>query len=82
MPTLVSRWGNSLAIRIPAAEAEKAGLREGDKVILSALEPGKLLVESVPDQIDFDALYNRITPDNRHGEVQWGDAGGREDVPR
>jgi antitoxin MazE len=29
---LVSKWGNSLAIRIPAAVAEALGLKEGDAV--------------------------------------------------
>jgi antitoxin MazE len=28
----VSRWGNSLAIRIPAAVVEALGLKEGDEV--------------------------------------------------
>ncbi len=32
----VSRWGNSLAIRLPAAVVEALGLREGDDVILHA----------------------------------------------
>lgn len=81
MPTLISRWGNSLAIRIPATEAEKAALHEGDKVALSALEPGKLLIEALPDDIDFDALYQRITPENRHAETQWGDPVGHEHNP-
>lgn len=32
----VSRWGNSLAIRLPAAVVEALGLREGDDVTLYA----------------------------------------------
>ena len=32
----VSKWGNSLAIRLPAAVVEALGLREGDDVILHA----------------------------------------------
>jgi antitoxin MazE len=28
----VSRWGNSLAIRIPAAVVEALGLKEGDEI--------------------------------------------------
>ena len=42
----VSKWGNSLAIRLPAAVVEALGLREGDDVTLHAagvrtLEAGK-----------------------------------------
>jgi antitoxin MazE len=29
---LVSKWGNSLAIRLPAAVVEALGLREGDEI--------------------------------------------------
>ena len=29
---LVSKWGNSLAIRLPASVVEALGLKEGDKV--------------------------------------------------
>ena len=32
----VSKWGNSLAIRLPAALVEALGLREGDDVTLHA----------------------------------------------
>jgi antitoxin MazE len=28
----VSRWGNSLAVRLPAAVVEALGLREGDEI--------------------------------------------------
>lgn len=31
----LAKWGNSLAIRIPAEVAEKAGLKEGDEAILN-----------------------------------------------
>ena len=30
----VARWGNSLAIRLPAAVVEALGLREGDDVVV------------------------------------------------
>ncbi|HUB11385.1 MAG TPA: AbrB/MazE/SpoVT family DNA-binding domain-containing protein [Acetobacteraceae bacterium] len=35
----VSRWGNSLAVRLPAAVVEKLGLREGDEVEIEAADP-------------------------------------------
>jgi antitoxin MazE len=31
----VSKWGNSLAVRLPKALVEKLGLKEGDKVEVS-----------------------------------------------
>jgi antitoxin MazE len=35
----VSKWGNSLAIRIPKDVAEALGLKEGDEIEVSAAEP-------------------------------------------
>jgi antitoxin MazE len=44
----VSRWGNSLAIRLPAALVEALGLHEGDDVILHAAGERVLEVEKAP----------------------------------
>ena len=40
----VSRWGNSLAIRIPAAVAKALDLKEGDEVEVTATQDGRLEV--------------------------------------
>lgn len=44
----VSKWGNSLAIRLPAALVEALGLREGDDVVLHAIGTRALAVEKSP----------------------------------
>lgn len=36
----VSRWGTSLAVRLPAEIVRKLGLREGDEITLHADESG------------------------------------------
>ena len=36
----VSRWGNSLAVRLPAAVVEALGLQEGDEIELRAAPAG------------------------------------------
>ena len=35
----VSRWGNSLAVRLPAAVVEALGLREGDEIEIEVADP-------------------------------------------
>jgi len=40
----VAKWGNSLAVRIPADVARALDLKEGDQVDLRALESGQLAV--------------------------------------
>lgn len=44
----VSKWGNSLAIRLPAALVEALGLREGDDVVLHAVGEKTMIVEKTP----------------------------------
>jgi antitoxin MazE len=36
----VAKWGNSLAVRLPAAVVESLGLKEGDEIELRAAEAG------------------------------------------
>lgn len=41
----VSKWGNSLAVRLPAKLIEELGLKEGDEIRLLPKAPGVLEVE-------------------------------------
>lgn len=40
----VAKWGNSLAVRIPADVVRTLGLREGDNIDLCALEDDRVAV--------------------------------------
>ena len=44
----VSKWGNSLAIRLPAAVVHALGLKEGDDVVLHATGQRTLEIERTP----------------------------------
>jgi antitoxin MazE len=39
----VSKWGNSLAVRLPAAVVDELGLKEGDEIGVRASEDGREL---------------------------------------
>ena len=80
MSAVISRWGNSLAVRIPVTVAEKAKISEGDSVEVSVSRQGRLIVESVRKEVDFGALYDQITPANRFEEIGTGGARGSEIV--
>jgi antitoxin MazE len=73
MRTRVARWGHSLAIRIPKPLAEATGLRPGEEVILEVGGEGLVL-----RPLRLDDLLEAITEANRHEEVDWGPATGRE----
>lgn len=71
----VTRWGNSLAVRIPRAVAEQVRLEEGGEVEMT-VEDGRIVVWPRPPTYDLDELVEGITPENRHGETDWGEAEG------
>lgn len=56
----VSKWGNSLAIRLPAAVVEALGLEEGDDVILHAAGKKSLEIEKAPGAKDLLARLRRF----------------------
>lgn len=74
----VSRWGNSLAVRIPRQVAEEAGLREGDAVAIAVESQGSVAIRSVSAPPTLSDLVSRITPENQHREEDWGDRVGAE----
>jgi antitoxin MazE len=50
-PTMqVSKWGNSLAVRLPKALVEKLGLKEGDEINVVAAKDGVIEVETREEQ--------------------------------
>jgi antitoxin MazE len=46
----VSKWGNSLAVRLPKALVEQLGLKEGDQLNVVAARDGAIEVETREDQ--------------------------------
>jgi antitoxin MazE len=77
MRTQIGKWGNSLAVRLPAAHAKDLGLTEGMDLDVSVVDGG-LLLRPRPKEYSLDELVARITPENLHGETDWGPAVGRE----
>jgi antitoxin MazE len=67
MRATISKWGNSLGLRIPRGLAEDAGLAEGSVVELR-VEDGRLVAEPMAIE-ELDALLARVTPKNRHTEL-------------
>jgi antitoxin MazE len=76
--TRVTRWGNSLAVRIPRAWARELHLDEGAEVELSITE-GRLVITPAPSPAySLAELVAGITPENRHEETDWGKPVGGE----
>ena len=76
MRATISKWGNSLGLRIPRGLAEDAGLTEGSIVELR-LEDGRLVAEPVVVE-KLELLLAKVTPKNRHNELLVDSPRGRE----
>jgi antitoxin MazE len=76
--TTVSKWGNSLAVRIPQAIAKEARLNEGDCLAMNLDRDGAIVLRSARRKYELSELVSRITPGNRHGETDWGKRQGKE----
>jgi antitoxin MazE len=46
----VARWGNSLAVRLPAAVVEALSLKEGDHINIHILGSKDVEIEKIPDR--------------------------------
>jgi len=78
MKTKISKWGNSLAVRIPRTFVREAGFEYGSVVDLS-FEDGKLVIEKEASaEVELDQLLAQVNEDNRHDEIDTGDREGRE----
>jgi len=73
----VVKWGNSLAVRIPKAVAEQVRMKQGDAIVIEALDGCVELrpAERIPT---LEELVAQITPENRYEELDWGPPVGKE----
>jgi antitoxin MazE len=74
----LSKWGNSLAVRIPLAIARQASLDEGDSVQLGLAPDGSIVLRPARKRYELTDHVAGITAGNRHDEVDWGAAQGKE----
>lgn len=79
MQVRISRWGNSLGLRVPKEIAVRLGLREGSRVNV-ATDGDRIVVEVDRPVFDLDDLLVGMTPEAMHDAFDWGDDRGREVV--
>jgi antitoxin MazE len=74
MITLISKWGNSLGLRIPKTLAAELNVGEGDAVDV-AVENGALIIRPSRTRYTIEELVADMTPED---ETDWGPASGKE----
>ena len=79
MQVLLSKWGNSLGLRLPKALTAEIGVSEGQKVEVRA-EGGRIIVEPVRKTLTLEQMMENVTPEAMREAWDWGDDVGREIV--
>lgn len=78
MDAVISKWGNSLAIRLPMALVNEVRFKSEQKVSISA-KNGRIVIEPVQKvEYTLDDLVAKMTTKNAHGEVSFGSPMGKE----
>jgi antitoxin MazE len=65
----ITRWGNSLAVRIPKPLAEQVDIAEGSEVELGVAD-GPVTIRPKGRSYSLEELLEQVTPENRHDEPQ------------
>ncbi len=78
----ISRWGNSLGVRIPKEIANRVGLSEGAQIEIEE-RGGEVVISRVKPRLRYslEELLVGVTPEEAHAssaEVEWGADVGRE----
>jgi len=74
---IVTKWGNSLGIRIPSAIAKQIHIEEGTTVTFTVIDDG-VMIQPQRRKYTLEELLERMTPDNFHSEIDTGTTVGNE----
>jgi antitoxin MazE len=80
MESVIRKWGNSPALRLPTAVLKEAGYQLEQKVDL-VVTRGRIIIQP-SDKVEYDleALVSNMQSDNAHEEICFGPAVGREAI--
>jgi antitoxin MazE len=81
MKTEFVKWGNSLALRIPATFAKEVGASEGKTAEMTVEDDALIVKVTRPRRrrpYSLGELLEGITPEDYHPEVEWGPPVGNE----
>ncbi len=78
MNATVQKWGNSLALRLPSSFTKDVHLHRGSVVDISLAEGQIVVTPKKTKKISLSALLKKITRENLHSEIDWGEPRGSE----
>jgi antitoxin MazE len=62
----VSKWGNSLGVRLPRDVAARAGLSEGARIDIEGFADGRIVITPARRRFTLDELLVGMTPEREH----------------
>ena len=62
----ISKWGNSLGVRVPREVAVRAGLSEGARIDIEGYADGRIVITQSRRRFTLDELLAGMTPDREH----------------
>jgi len=62
----VSKWGNSLGVRLPREIAARAGIIEGARIDMEAFADGRIMITPSRRRFKIEELVAGMTPENNH----------------
>ena len=78
MQTKITKWGNSLALRIPKSFALNANLKQNELVDLS-IEKEKIIITPITNvEYTLEGLLEGVSESNLHDEFNTGAPEGKE----
>lgn len=80
MQSTISKWGNSLAFRIPKHIADSLQLQEGSPVNISVSDNCLTIAPSQRKKYTLEQLLEGMVPEHFHLEVSTGKAIGQENL--
>lgn len=75
MQSFVTKWGNSLGIRIPALLAEKAHLQNGTPIEIEFKDEVIMIRRQ---RYNLEEMLSLVTPENEHEEISTDEPKGNE----
>jgi antitoxin MazE len=79
MQSHISRWGNSLGVRIPKDMARRIGLNAGDRVDIEA-DSDRIVIAPAAPRYRLEDLLVGMSPKAMRAAFDWGADAGREAI--
>jgi antitoxin MazE len=63
---VLSKWGNSLGLRVPKDIAERVGMSDGTRVNVEARDDGSVVIRKAQKRYTLEELVAGMTPEKEH----------------